>query len=414
MATETTLLARQPIFDTKLDIVGYELLYRPESELDRSDLDRDGDRATSQVMLNAFTEIGMQNLIGDKMGFINYTRNHILSPPPFQDCQLVVEVLEDITAEPEIVESLKMLKAEGYIIALDDFVYHDSLTPLIEVADIVKVDVLELGRESISEHVKILSQYPLQLLAEKIEDQDMFQYCKELGFDYFQGYFLSKPKVIKGRKIAANKMLVMQLIVKLQSPDLAPKDIHDTISKDPALSYKVLRMINSAAMRRPDKIESLMRAILLVGINQIRRWASFLALSSFDDKPSALHEQTVIRSKMCEYFGAKIDAKRADEYFTVGMLSMLDAFFDLPLEELLGNIPLSEEMNAALLQRDGSLGFILKTCIAYEKGDWGGIDWRQLAQHNLSIKDVKEAYLEALGWASETGAGLIDTIYGSE
>ncbi len=414
MTQESVLLARQPIFDARLNIIGYELLFRPEDKLDTTAPDHDGDRATSQVMLNAFTEIGMRNLIGDKMAFINYTRTHILSPPPFQDCDLVVEVLEDIAAEPDVVESLQALKADGYTIALDDFVYHESLKPLIELADIVKVDVLDLGREGIAEHVEILSQYPVKLLAEKIEDQEMYDYCKELGFEYFQGYFLSKPKIIRGRKIPANKMIVMQLIMKLQSPDLSPGDIHDTISKDPALSYKVLRMINSAAWRRPDKIESLMRAIILVGINQIRRWASFLALSSFEDKPTALHEQTVIRSKMCEFLGSRISSKRADEFFTLGMLSLLDAFFDMPLEELLKSISLSEEMNAALLEHQGELGFVLKTCIAYEKGDWSGIDWSGLQYYGVTINDVKESYLEALRWDSDTGTNLINSMYEPE
>ncbi len=411
MTPESVLLARQPIFDERLRIIGYELLFRPEDKLDTMAPDHDGDRATSQVMLNAFTEIGMRNLIGDKMAFINYTRSHILSPPPFQDCDLVVEVLEDVAAAADVVESLLTLKDQGYTIALDDFVYHESLKPLIELADIVKVDVLDLGREGVTRHVEILSQYPVKLLAEKIEDQEMYDFCKELGFHYFQGYFLSKPKIIKGRKIPANKMIVMQLIMKLQSPNLSPKDIHDTITKDPALSYKVLRMINSAAWRRPDKIESLMRAIILVGINQIRRWASFLALSSFEDKPSALHEQTMIRSKMCEFLGMRINNKRGDEFFTLGMLSLLDAFFDLPLEELLNSISLSEEMNNALLQHSGQLGFVLKTCIAYEKGDWSSIDWAGLTQHGISINDVKQSYLEALRWDSETGSGLINSMY---
>jgi len=408
MPKKDVLLARQPIFDRKLNTYAYELLFRPNM-IDADAKQVDCDQATSMVMLNAFTEIGIQNLVGQHKAFINFTRNLILNPPPFTYKEIVIEVLEDIKPDKEIIESLTRLRKSGYLIALDDFIYHESLLPLVDLAHIIKVDVLALSAEQLAEHINLLKQQDVLLLAEKVETQEMQQYCMELGFDYFQGYFLSKPKNIKGRKIPANKLVIMQLLADLQKPDISSEQLHLTLSKDPGLSFKMLRLINSAAYRRPNKIESLYRAIILIGLNNIKRLASLLALSNLDDKPSALHEETMIRAKMCEFLGKRVFSKDVDLFFTVGMFSMLEAFFDAPMEELLESISLTSQMNDALLHREGILGFVLSTCEAYEQGNWQAIDWVRLKSHGLSINDVKDSYLESLEWSMSTGGFVSQT-----
>ncbi len=402
MQKKDVLLARQPIFDRKLNTYAYELLFRPNITESNNGL-VDSDQATSMVMLNAYTEIGIQNLVGEHKAFINFTRNLILSPPPFTNKEIVIEVLEDISPDEEIIKSLADLKKKGYLIALDDFIYHDSLLPLVELAHIIKVDVLALSQDQLFEHVTLLKKHDVLLLAEKVETQEMQEYCMDLGFDYFQGYFLSKPKTITGKKIPANKLVVMQLLADLQSPDINSDKLHDTLSKDPGLSFKMLRLINSAAYRRPHKIESLHRAIILIGSNNIKRWASLLALTNLDDKPSALHEETMLRAKMCEFLGKRIQSNEDDLFFTLGMLSMLEAFFDAPMKKLLESVSLTNEMNEALLERKGLLGFVLSTCESYEQGRWDNIDWKGLKKQGLSINDVREAYLESLEWTMETG-----------
>jgi len=404
MARKDTLLARQPIYDTKLRIFAYELLFRANHQL-KGEID--GDSATSLVMLNAFSEIGMQNLVANNKAFINFTRNLILTPPPFSSADVVVEVLENIEPDTEVIEGLKKLRQLGYTIALDDFVYASRLLPMIALADIIKVDVLAFSDQQLEEQVKTLKQHPIKLLAEKVESQEMYNRCKGLGFDLFQGYFLSKPVIVKGRVTPANKLVVMQLIADLQSPETSnPEVLHKTISRDPSLSFKLLRMINSAAFRRLNKIESLYRAILLIGPKNIKHWASLLALSSMDDKPHALHEQTMLRAKMCEFLGEKICAEQKDLFFTVGMFSMLDAFFDTPMKDLLASISLSDEINKALLTQGGVLGIVLQLTIAYEQGRWGDIDWRGMSKHGLSIEDVKDAYLRSLRWSMDASNAL--------
>ena len=236
----------------------------------------------------------------------------------------------------------------------------------------------------------------------------MYDYCKGLGFEYFQGYFLSRPKIMKGRKVPANKLVVMKLITDLQSPDSNPQKLHDTISKDPGLSFKLLRMVNSATYRRANKIDSLYRAILLLGEKDIKHWASVLALSSLDDKPHALSELTMVRAKMCELIGSHLRSQQKELFFTVGMLSMLDAYFDAPIEELLKSMGFTDEINNALIHHNGQLGFVLKTAIAYEQGNWGNIDWQGLTNLHLSILDVKQAYMDSLQWYQDRGEGLLN------
>ena len=394
MTTENTLLARQPIYDADLNIYAYELLFRSNNR--HEDASVNADLATSTVLLNSFSEMGIHNVVGKQRAFVNFTRNLLLNPPPFASTEIVIEVLEDVPADEEVINSLKGFKEQGFTIALDDFEYQPSLQPLVDLADIIKIDVMSLSNEAIARHVEQLKSPNMALLAEKVETQEMYDYCKGLGFDYFQGYFLSRPKVVKGQTIANNKMVVMKLIADLQIPPSSPQKLHDTISRDPGLSFKLLRMVNSAAYRRANKIESLLQAIIMLGENNIRKWASLLALSQLDDKPHSLTELTMIRAKMCELTGNLLQPSQADLFFTVGMLSMMDAFFDTPLEELLQTMDLTYEIKEALLNHTGQLGLVLKTAIAYEQGNWEAIDWAGLAQSKLSISDIKEAYLDSL------------------
>jgi len=407
MPKENVLLARQPIYNKDLGIYAYELLFRSDSNEQISDIG--ADTATSMVIFNAFSEIGIRNVVGEHPAFINFTRNLLITPPPFTSGEIVIEVLEDIEPDSEVINSLKKFKQQGFTIALDDFEYQEHLQSFVDLADIIKIDVTALTEQQIAEHAARLKTPGVALLAEKVETQEMYDYCKKLGFDYFQGYFLSRPKIMKGRKIPANKLVVMKLIADLQHPDITPQQLNDTISKDPALSFKLLRMANSAAYRRNNKIDSLQRAILWIGQKDIKHWASMLALSNLDDKPHALTELTMARAKMCELIGGYLHSQHSALFFTIGMLSMLDAYLDAPMEELLASMDLTDEINGALLQHDGQLGFALKTAIAYEQGKWGAIDWNKLKKYNLSILGIKQAYLDSLQWCQDRDLRIPDT-----
>jgi EAL and modified HD-GYP domain-containing signal transduction protein len=395
------LLARQPIFNRKMQVVAYELLCR-STEMTDGKFD-DGDMASSQVLLHAFTELSINSVVGNHQAYINFTRTLLMTPPPFDRKQLVVEVLEGQTIDAQMLHSLKLLREQGYTIALDDFELSEETKDLVPYADIIKLDVLSLSSEQLLAHIEYLQPLGIILLAEKVETYEMLEFCKEAGFDLFQGYFLARPKIIKGRKITENKQAVLQLLSVLHDPDVALEKVERLISRDPMLSYKLLRMVNSAAFALPRTIESLRQAITLLGLNIIKNWVNLLAMANLGDKPMELSIAALTRARMCEVIAATMNGKqRQDTFFTVGLLSTLDAFMDAPLETLLGNISLSSQLNEALLNHLGDEGKVLDIVEHYEHAEWDRIDWDYLQTRNINPEMLSHIYVEALQWVATT------------
>lgn len=395
------LLARQPIFNRKMQVVAYELLCRSCDLSEPSS--NNGDMASSQVLLHTFTELSIQSVVGNHQAYINFTRTLLLTPPPFDRRQLVVEVLEGQEIDAQMLHSLRSLREQGYTIALDDFVLTDETRDLIPYADIIKLDVLQLSAQQIEEHISYLKPFGITLLAEKVETYEMLEFCKEAGFDLFQGYFLARPKVIKGRKITENKQAVLQLLSVLHDPDVSLEQIEQLIARDPMLSYKLLRLVNSAAFALPRTIESLRQAITLLGLNIIKNWVNLLAMANLGDKPAELSIAALTRARMCEIIAASMTGKkRQDTFFTVGLLSTLDAFMDAPLEVLLSNISLSEQLNEALLKHLGDEGKVLDIVEHYERAEWDKIDWSYLQSRNITPDSLSHIYLDALTWVTTT------------
>ncbi|MFC3115463.1 EAL and HDOD domain-containing protein [Cellvibrio fontiphilus] len=401
MSEHTPLLARQPIFDGNMKVVAYELLCR------NSDLKfistSDGDAASSQVLLNAFTELSIDEVVGSHKAYVNFTRALLTSPPPFGKQKLVIEVLEGQTIDAAMLFSLQQLREQGYTIALDDFELSSDTEGLVPYADIVKLDVLALSPEKLSEHVRHLKSFGLTLIAEKVETYEMFEKCKAMGFDLFQGYFLAKPRVISGRKISENKQSVLQLLSALHDPDIPLDQVERMIARDTLLSFKLLRLVNSAAFGLSRHVDSLRQAIMLLGLTKLRNWVNLLALSNLSGKPHELSITALTRARMCELIASKIyQRSRPDSYFTVGLLSTLDAFLDTPLEELLRNLSLSEALNQAMLSHTGPEGQVLEIVQLHEQGHWQDIDWEYLTKLGINPEDLADIYIDALRWVAET------------
>src|SRR5690606_33491664 len=395
------LLARQPIFNRKMQVVAYELLCR-NYDIDFTSPEG-GDTASSQVLLHTFTDLSIQSVVGKHQAFINFTRTLLLAPPPFHQDQLVIEVLEGQKVDAQMLHSLKKLREKGYTIALDDFELTEDTRGLIPYADIIKLDVLQLSTEQIIEHVEHLKAFGITLVAEKVETYEMLEFCKASGFDLFQGYFLARPKIIKGRKITENKQAVLQLLSVMHNPDVHLDEVERLIAHDPMLSYKLLRLVNSAAFALPRTIDSLRQAIALLGLNIIKNWINLLAMANLGDKPLELSIAALTRARMCEVIATTMNTKpRQDSFFTVGLLSTLDAFMDVPLEILLGNISLSVQLNEALLKHLGDEGKVLDIVEHYERAEWDMIDWNYLAARNIDPDRLSHIYLDALQWVSST------------
>ena len=384
-----------------MNIVAYELLFRRYGS-DHADV-IDGDNATSEVLVNAFSQLDISEVVSNKLAYINFTKNLLSKPPPFDKKRFVIEVLEDVEIDDELVSILTKLKKEKYTIALDDFIYTDESYRILPLADIVKIDVLLLDKQDLISHVERLKKYNATLLAEKVETHDMYKHCKELGFELFQGYFLCKPELISGKKIPASKMLVLELLGKLQNPNASIEELESLISLDPVLSFKTLKLVNSASYATSQKMESLSRAITYLGLDMIRSLASLLAMSNLSDKPSALKDQSVLRAKMCELVGMKISRPNAAIFFSVGLLSTLDAYFDTPMKDLVVSMSLHEDVISALLTQEGLYGEVLKVVINLQKAEFDKINWDYLASHKIDPVALNKIQQESITWYQSSG-----------
>lgn len=398
---QKVIMARQPIYNVDINIVAYEILFRDCA--DNQAVIIDGDGATSELLVNLYTHFDVDEVVDGKKAYINFTKKLIEEPPPFDKQGFVIEVLEDIVIDDDLVSSLTQLAGDGYTIALDDYVHSEQSHRILPLVDIVKIDVLQLNSEALQQHVQLLRQYDVILLAEKVETYDMYRRCLELGFELFQGYFLCKPQLISGKKVPASKLLVLELLGKLQNPETTNEELEALVGRDPVLSFQLLKLVNSACYMLNHKIESLARAITYLGLKQVRSLASLLTLSNLSDKPSALKNQSIIRAKMCELLGAKIVQSEASVMFSVGLLSTLDAYFDQPLEKVIASMPLREDLVEALLTYSGVYGDILCVIIALERAEIDAMDWSFLSQHNVTVEDINEIYQESIVWCHTSG-----------
>jgi EAL and modified HD-GYP domain-containing signal transduction protein len=396
-------IGRQPIFDRDQRVYGYELLFR-NGQVDSAQI-VDGDQATAQTLVNGIMDFGLEQIVGSKLAFVNLTRNFLLQQDrlPALQKRVVLEVLEDITPDPQVIAALQALAARGYAIALDDFTYREELLPFVKVAQIIKLDVSQIGVEALPRHVECLRPHKRRLLAEKVETHEEFELCKSLGIDYFQGYFLSKPVTLAGKRLPANKLAVLQILAKVQDPNTSMGDLEKLISTDVSLSYRILRFVNSVQFAAAKQIDNVRRAIIMTGLYQIRTWVSLIVLSRLDDKPPELIRIALVRSRLCELFSRRLGLAPPETYATAGLFSTLDALLDQPLEEILGSLPLNAEIADALLKGSGRIGEVLQGVLACERGDW-----ESAARLGVGDEALSRAYLDAIAWADANSRALTE------
>lgn len=384
-------IARQPIFDRNQKVYGYEILFRDSTRNIASVLD--GDRATSQVITDTFLEIGLDKLVGSKYAFFNLTRNFLINDAefPLSSANVGLEILETVEVDQKLLDSVERLADQGFRIALDDFVYTEESAPLLPLAHMVKVDVLDKDKATVAAEVKRLRQHPAQLVAERVETQKAFEDAMDLGFDYFQGYFLCEPEILERKRLPDNKLSILRLLAKLQDPDVGPKELEQIIKQDVTLSYKLLRCVNSAYYGLSLEVKSIHHAIVYLGLPAVRNWVRLLVLAGLTDRPPELIKIALTRAKMCELLSTHAPNMSRETAFTVGLFSVLDALLNAPLKEILERVPLSEEIDRALLQEKGAYGVLLGFVKAYEKGDWETIE-----SGPYPAEAVRQAYIDAL------------------
>jgi len=399
-------IARQPIFDRYQKVFAYELLFR--SGLDNYfDAPNQAalDQASSKVIGDSILIHGLDALTAGKKGFYNMSRETLLKEyyAILPKEHTVVEILEDVEPDPEVIAACKKIKQSGYSLALDDFVDEDRFKPLVALSDIIKVDFLATNTEEQQRLAEAYIETGIKMLAEKVETWEVFQQAKEMGYTYFQGYFFSKPIIMTGKDIPGFKLHYLQILQEIQKPDLDYRGLEKIIKLEVSLSYKMLRYINSAFFGWQKEIASIHHALVLMGENEVKKWASLMALASMaDDKADELIVQAIVRAKFCEFLAPKIGlSSRSQDLFLMGMFSLIDAIMDSTLDEVLEKLPISCDIKDALLKEEGLMGEAYQLILAYEKGDW---EKTSAINVKLRIDDeqVSQFFIDAVNWGNQS------------
>lgn len=388
------LIGRQQILDSKLNTFAYEILFRGK-DFDLS-IQESAASATKQVITDTILEIGLNELVGPHLAFINFTAQNLLEKTPLDlpKDRIVVEVLENVTVDQDIIRNLRELSSKGYTIALDDFELTEQWLPLLEFVDIIKLDIMANSLEETRQLIEKLKPYHLKLLAEKVETHAEFEQLKAWGCELFQGFFFSKPNVIEGKRLGVSQTATIQLLAAINNPEVTFQEVGSIISQDVTMSYKLLHFINSSSFALANKINSIQHAISYLGLKEIRRWVNILALSSMSDKPSAVLQTILVRAKMCELLATEIK-QNPESYFLMGLLSGLDSILDLPLERALTQLPLSNTLANAILHKSGQDGEALQYVLDYERWEIGKATFA-----NIEPQRIAAIYLECIQWWS--------------
>lgn len=406
-ATSQVCVARQPILDARKRVFGYELLYRA-ARTDTSWAGGPGNQASARVLNDALLSLGLDTLTSGKFAFLNVSEQVLLQdvitvlPPD----GIIVELLENIPVTPEVVEACRSLQRRGYAIALDDYTPGCSAEELLPYAKYVKIDLLLTPPEQLVPLSSQLLAKGLRLLAEKVETAESFETAHKAGCSLFQGYFFCRPTTYSKGAIAPRRIAYLRLLAALNKPNVTSAMLEEIIKQDASFSYRVLRSANSAAFGLRQTVRSIQEALILIGQDRVRKWASIWAMAGLSDgATSELVNITILRARCCELLGqtSKYDSGDSD-HFLLGLCSLLDVILGRPMDVALEDLPLSAATRAALLGDDNPERHILDAVTAYERGAWeaaaqaalrGGIDGDRLP----------EAYAGALRWVGSLTRG---------
>ncbi|NVK40655.1 MAG: HDOD domain-containing protein [Oceanospirillaceae bacterium] len=398
---QQVLMARQPIFDENQKVVAYELLYRLEDGVTPSAA---GAELSGEMILSVYTSISDAGSVRRVPAFLPVGRDLLLSGqlPELPRKQVVIEL--DPGPEPDLdynKAALKLMK-EGYRICLRGFSYNPHHDDLLKMAQIVKLDVRNFSDSELEQQLQRMRAFKVAFLAEGIEQFSQLERCIDMGFKLYQGSFLSKPKLVEGRRISANQVTLMQLIQELQSPGTTPEKLETLILHDPVLTFKLLRIVNSAAYSLVRKVDSIAQAVVLLGLEQVRKWATLIAMSANRDKPEELSRLLLIRGRMSELVAEGLKYPNAPSYFMAGMMSGLHAMLDIEQEAMLDQVPLGDDIKDAIRAGTGPIGTVLANVIHYESGDW------HLLPGDFDANLYDRAYRASLKWTQESMQAMYD------
>jgi c-di-GMP-related signal transduction protein len=401
-------IARQPIFDLKREVVAYELLFR--SDLDNYCKAIDATYASSAVISDSLSLFDIRQLTDGRRAFLNIGHDGLLSgitsllPREIA----VIELLETVEPDAKVVDACRRLKGDGFRLALDDFVDRPDMAPLVGLADYLKVDVLATPDDQLPPLLAGLRvRAPkARLLAEKVETLEMFTRCAELGCSLFQGYFFARPTILASRDIPGSKLNYLRLLEEIGAPPYDVNRVEHILKMDVAITYRLLRYVNSAAFGVRNRVTSLREALVLLGQVQVRKLAALWAMAGLGkDSPGELLALSIIRARFCEVLAplAGLGASQS-EMFLLGMFSAIDVMVGRPMAELVAQLPVSEDVRAGLADGTGPLRPVLDCVTAYERGDWDHVE-AFAAAYGAESEVIPALYADALALASDLTAG---------
>ena len=351
-SAETIQVGRQAIFDRELEVFAYELLYRDAGGTCSF---TDGNMASSVTVLNAFMEIGLDRITGPYKAFINLTRPFFVDMPPipFDRDRVVLEILEDVNVDEELLLGISSMAGHGFELAMDDYSFQPQLQPILPLVSYIKVEIQPGGMEELARRMPELRATGARLLAEKVETVEQFEQLKALGFDYFQGYFFARPSIVRSDRVEEDSAMVVRLLARLNDPDVPMQEVIDLVSQDPGLSFKVLRYVNSAGIGLRSKVESIQRAVVLMGLSRIRAWATLFAMAGLGNRPLEILNVGLLRANLCERLCRLCKTGSPETAYTVGLLSVMDAMLSQPLTSLMDQLPLSDQVKRAIVAHAG-------------------------------------------------------------
>jgi len=391
-------VARQPIFDRRSVVAGYELLFRGSRE-NRYD-GKDADLASATTIERSANAFGLDELVGERTAWVNLTRDALLGeyyrilPPE----RTVIELLENVHPDAKVLEACRKLRGEGYRLALDDYTFSEEAAPLLEVAHLVKVDFMQTGVSCDARKVGRLKDRGLSLLAEKVETLVEHRAALGAGYDLFQGYYFCKPEILETRDLTPSRLSQLRFLAEVTRGDTSFERLESLFRSDPALTTRLLRYLNSAAFGWRHEIQSLGHALALMGLEPLRKWAmmmGFVALGN--ERPRELVVTALSRARFAEELAVPSGLPQHGLHlFLTGMLSVVDTMVGRPMREILEGLAVPAPVHAALTGGEHPVGQVFRVVRAYERGDWRTVE--QVAS-SCPLPTLNAAYRRSLTWA---------------
>ena len=398
-------LGRQPILDIKQEIVGYELLFR-SADIGWSDYDNQ-DHASISVISSVLSNFGLKEVLGEKTGFINITEEVLQSDmvEVLPREQVVLELLESIPLNERNRKRAMELKAKGFRLALDDHIYSHKYSDMYQFVDVIKINLLDVSSTELPGMAASLQQFPVTLLAECVETMEQFRDCLELNFKLFQGYFFARPVVLKRTGMEASKVAMLKLLDILRE-ETPIEEIEEIFRNYPDLSYNMLKLVNSVRSNLREKIKGLRHAIMMLGLEKLRRWVQLAIFAGSDVRGinNPLLEMAAVRGRLMEYLVMQRhslvrDDEMVEAAFMTGILSLLDVLFETSMEEVVREFRLSDSVTQALLNREGELGGFLALAETLEMVNFGEVQ-RLVEATDISLPQLIKAQMAAYNWRS--------------